>query len=303
MKTIHFISLAESNFSLIIASIKMGYDISLSEEIISDSLREKLSKNNLIVEDGWFPDRITSKIDLIVVDSKLKSNNSELLKAKSIGIKIFSIVEFINKITERKTKVVVYGINGKKTLISVIMHVLGFHNIDFDYYISDKYQKNKSKVHLTKNNDFILIEVSENIFGYMISDSNFNFFKPHIAVITSYFSRKMNKEIHNKKFRKNYLSFINNISPGGNLIFNKNDIEINGLIEDSSNVIKTVKLLKPSTIIIGDSVNLETDEGLYPLKIKDDFSLLNISFSIWVCQLLGIYHSDFYDAIVSYKDS
>ena len=39
---------------------------------------------------GWFPEKITSDIDAIILGMHAKKDNSELLKAQELGLKIYS---------------------------------------------------------------------------------------------------------------------------------------------------------------------------------------------------------------------
>jgi UDP-N-acetylmuramate: L-alanyl-gamma-D-glutamyl-meso-diaminopimelate ligase len=44
---------------------------------------------------GWFPEKITSNIEAIILGMHAKADNPELLKAQELGLKIYSYPEFL----------------------------------------------------------------------------------------------------------------------------------------------------------------------------------------------------------------
>ena len=53
-----------------------------------------------------------------------KQDNPELLKARKIGLKIFSFPEYIYQESKNKKRVAIGGSHGKTTTTAMIMHVL-----------------------------------------------------------------------------------------------------------------------------------------------------------------------------------
>ena len=58
-----------------------------------------------------------------------------LIKAKELGIKIYSFPEFVYEQTKEKTRVVIGGSHGKTTITSMIIHALQTSGIDCDYLV------------------------------------------------------------------------------------------------------------------------------------------------------------------------
>jgi UDP-N-acetylmuramate: L-alanyl-gamma-D-glutamyl-meso-diaminopimelate ligase len=44
---------------------------------------------------GWFPEKITSDIDAVILGMHAHQDNPELAKAKELGLKIYSYPEFL----------------------------------------------------------------------------------------------------------------------------------------------------------------------------------------------------------------
>lgn len=303
MQKIHFISaIDKQTISLATALKNIDFEVSISEENISLSLKENFKKNNLNFHEGWRPNNITKNIDFIILGSNLNKNNSEFVRAESLKIKIFSITQFINYFSKEKTRVLVPGRTyGETSIISIILHVLKFHDFSFDFIINKKVSAFDSSIHLSKENDFIIIEGNENILPKIDNLSKFEFFNPHLAIITSMFWKHVERHSSFEGYKKYFSLLLDNIVPGGTLIYNENDHQTNNLVKNSNHTIKKKSYSSPRSVIFKGVVNLQTEEGNYPLISHNDYSLINIGGALWACQLIGIYQSDFYEAIISYQ--
>lgn len=302
MKKIHFISVKDNQtLSLAISLKKIDFNVSLSDENISPTLKDKLNNNNLDFYEGWNSNKINKKIDYIVVGSNVKKNNSELVIARTLSIKVFSFTEFINYFTKEKTRVLVAGTYGKTSVVSIILHVLKFHDFSFDFIINKKVSAFDSSIHLSKENDFIIIEGNENILPKIDNLSKFEFFNPHLVIITSIYWKHIERHSSFEDYKKYFSLLIDNIVPGGTLIYNDNDHQTNNLVKNSNHTIKKKSYSSPRSVIFKGVVNLQTEEGNYPLISHNDYSLINIGGALWACQLIGIHQSDFHEAIISYQ--
>jgi UDP-N-acetylmuramate: L-alanyl-gamma-D-glutamyl-meso-diaminopimelate ligase len=132
---IHFISIGGSVMhQLSIALKRKGYQISGSDDEIFEPAKSNLEKEGLLPQAfGWFPDRIDTSIDAVILGMHAKEDNPELKKAKELGVNIYSFPEYIFKESFNKTRVAVGGSHGKTTTTSMIMHVLKKLGKNFDY--------------------------------------------------------------------------------------------------------------------------------------------------------------------------
>ena len=134
---IHFIAIGGSAMhNLAIALHKKGYKITGSDDEVFEPSRSRLEKYGLLPSvEGWQPELISSKIDVIILGMHAREDNPELLMAQQLGLKIYSYPEYLYEQTKDKIRVVIGGSHGKTTTTSMIMHVLRFNNIDFDYMV------------------------------------------------------------------------------------------------------------------------------------------------------------------------
>jgi UDP-N-acetylmuramate: L-alanyl-gamma-D-glutamyl-meso-diaminopimelate ligase len=139
---IHFISIGGSVMhQLAIALKRKGYQITGSDDEIFEPAKSNLAREGILPEEiGWQPYKITKDLDAVILGMHAKADNPELIKAKELGVSIYSLPEYIFQESKNKTRVVVGGSHGKTTTTSMIMHVLRESGKDFDYLVGAKLQ-------------------------------------------------------------------------------------------------------------------------------------------------------------------
>ena len=160
---IHFIAIGGSAMhNLAIALHQKGYEITGSDDTIHDPSKSRLEKYGLLPESfGWFPEKISDELDAIILGMHAKKDNPELLRAQELGLKISSYPEFLYEQSKNKTRVVIGGSHGKTTITSMILHVLNYHGKKVDYMVGAQLEGFETMVHLTKENEFIVLEGDE----------------------------------------------------------------------------------------------------------------------------------------------
>ena len=73
---------------------------------------------------GWDPLRISPEIDEVILGMHARADNPELLKAKELGLKIFSYPEYLYEQSKDKIRVVIGGSHGKTTTTSLVASIL-----------------------------------------------------------------------------------------------------------------------------------------------------------------------------------
>jgi UDP-N-acetylmuramate: L-alanyl-gamma-D-glutamyl-meso-diaminopimelate ligase len=114
---IHFISIGGSVMhQLAIALKRKGYQITGSDDEIFEPSKSNLESEGILPQAfGWFPDRIHSSLDAVILGMHAKEDNPELIKAKNLGVNIYSFPEYIFKESINKTRVAIGGSHGKTT--------------------------------------------------------------------------------------------------------------------------------------------------------------------------------------------
>ena len=131
---IHFISIGGSVMhQLAIALRKKGYQITGSDDEIFEPAKSNLQVEGILpAEIGWFESNIHEGLDAVILGMHARAENPELIKAKALGLPVYSFPEYIYQESKNKTRVVVGGSHGKTTTTSMIMHVLQKVGSHFD---------------------------------------------------------------------------------------------------------------------------------------------------------------------------
>ena len=176
----HFIAIGGSAMhNLALALHNKGYQVTGSDDAIFEPSRTRLEKKELLPQEmGWFPEKITNEIEAVILGMHAKADNPELLKAQQLGLKIYSYPEFLYEQSKNKTRVVIGGSHGKTTITSMILHVMHYHNIQVDYMVGAQLEGFDTMVHLTEENDFIVLEGDEYLSSPMDRRPKFHLYHP-----------------------------------------------------------------------------------------------------------------------------
>ena len=300
---IHFIAIGGAAMhNLALALHLKGDTVTGSDDVIFDPSKTRLEARGILPKAfGWYPDKITSNLDAVVVGMHAKADNKELLKAQDLGLKIYSYPEFLYEQSKFKTRVVIGGSHGKTTITSMILHVLHYFNRDVDFMVGAQLEGFDIMVKLTDENDFIILEGDEYLSSPIDSRPKFHLYKPNIALLSGIAWDHINVfptwDIYVEQFK----IFIDSIIKGGSITYNIEDAEVKKVVENSENTIRKFPYQTPDYIVENGITILETDEGSMPIEIFGKHNLNNLAGAKWICQQIGIDENDFYEAISTFQ--
>ena len=300
---LHFIAIGGSAMhNLALALHEKGYQISGSDDTIFEPSKTRLDKKGLLPKEfGWFPNKITLNIDAIVLGMHAKSDNPELLKAKELGLKIYSYPEFLYEQSKNKTRVVIGGSHGKTTITSMILHVMHYHNIDVDYMVGAQLEGFDTMVRITEKNEFMVLEGDEYLSSPIDLRPKFHLYKPNIALLSGIAWDHINVFPTFENYVEQFSIFTNSLTNGGIMVYNEEDVEVKNVVEKSESPIKKYPYKTPEYKIVNGTTYIETSEGEMPLEIFGKHNLQNMAGAKWICQHMGVNEDEFYEAIASFK--
>lgn len=300
---IHFIAIGGSAMhSLAIALKHKGYQITGSDDAIFEPSNSRLKDNNLHpIELGWFPERITGDLDAVILGMHAKEDNPELLQAKQLGLKIYSYPEFIFEQSKDKTRVVIGGSHGKTSITAMILHVMNYHDKEVDFMIGASLEGLDNPVHLTEENDFIVIEGDEYLSSALDRRPKFHLYQPNIALLSGIAWDHINVFPTYENYVEQFRIFVDSIINGGILVYNEEDDEVKKLAENTQNPIRKHAYRTPEYHTEDDLTILDVPEGEMPLEIFGRHNLNNLAGAKWICQHMGVDEDDFYEAIATFK--
>ncbi|MBF01951.1 MAG: peptidoglycan synthetase [Flavobacterium sp.] len=299
----HFIAIGGAAMhNLALALHEKGYQVTGSDDAIFEPSKSRLERKGLLpVEMGWFPEKITSKIDAIILGMHAKADNPELLKAKELGLKIYSYPEFLYEQSKNKTRVVIGGSHGKTTITSMILHVMHFHDIEVDYMVGAQLEGFDTMVHLTEKNDFIVLEGDEYLSSPIDLRPKFHLYQPNIALLSGIAWDHINVFPTFENYVDQFKIFTNQITNGGILVYNEEDITVKQVAEEAQNPIRKIPYQTPDYVVENGMTLLSTPEGPMPIEVFGAHNLSNLAGAKWICQCMGVDEAEFYEAIATFK--
>jgi UDP-N-acetylmuramate: L-alanyl-gamma-D-glutamyl-meso-diaminopimelate ligase len=300
---VHFIAIGGSAMhNLALALHNKGYQVTGSDDEIFEPSKSRLSTKGLLPETyGWFPEKITTNLDAIVLGMHAKADNPELLRAQELGVKIYSYPEFLYEQSKHKTRVVIGGSHGKTTITSMILHVMHYHGKDVDYMVGAQLEGFDVMVKLTEENDFMVLEGDEYLSSPIDRRPKFHLYKPNIALLSGIAWDHINVFPTYDNYIEQFRIFVDSIVNGGSITYNEEDPEVKRVVEASTNAIRKLPYTTPDYIVENGQTLLSTPEGDLPIEVFGKHNLNNLAGAKWICQHMGIDEDDFYEAIASFK--
>ena len=297
---IHLIATGGSAMhNMAIALHKKGYQVTGSDDEIFEPSKSRLEKHGLLPNKmGWDENRITNKLDAVILGMHARKNNPELIKAQDLGIKIYSYPEYIFEQTKHKKRVVIGGSHGKTTITAMTLHVLQNAGEDVDYMVGAQLDGFDTMVKLTHEAKIVILEGDEYLSSPIDLRPKFHLYQPHIAVISGIAWDHINVFPTFENYIEQFNIFANKIEENGTLIYYEGDKNVAAIGKSFSfNQI-------PYKVHKNDCRNgisyLIDEENEYPLNIFGDHNLQNLNASLKICEALSISKEVFYKHIQTF---
>ncbi len=300
---VHFIAIGGSVMhNLALALHKKGYTVSGSDDEIFEPAYSRLKSAGLLPEHiGWDESRITEDMDALVLGMHAKPDNPELLKAKSLGLKIYSFPEYIYEQSKDKKRIVIGGSHGKTSITAMILHVLRYCNRDFDYMVGAQLEGFDLMVHLSESAPVIILEGDEYPDSAINKIPKFHLYKPDVALISGIAWDHINVfptfDIYKEQFRK----FAELIPNNGALVYNAEDENVNAIGKEFKNRTRCIPYHTPSYSVREGICYLSVNGKDIPLQIFGKHNLQNLAGAKLICNEAGVTDKEFYEAIPSFK--
>ena len=259
--------------NLALALHDKGYTISGSDDVIYEPALSRLKAQGLLPATmGWNPSRIHKGLDAVILGMHAKKDNEELLRARDLGLPIYSYPEFLYEQSKTKTRVVIGGSHGKTTITSMILHVMKYHGRNVDYMVGAQLEGFDRMVRLTDTNDFILLEGDEYLSSALDPRPKFHLYKPNIALLSGIAWDHINVFRTFEQYVDQFRIFLDTIVDGGSITYNEEDPVLKQLVEEAGRPIRKLPYRTPEYTVEGGTTYLETPEGPMPIAVSDDIT-------------------------------
>jgi len=300
---VHFIAIGGSAMhNLAIALHLKGYEISGSDDEIFEPSYTRLKNHGLLpVEMGWSADNISAELDAVILGMHARIDNPELLEAQKLGLKIYSYPEYLYEQSKNKKRVVIGGSHGKTTITAMIMHVLRFAGIDFDYMAGAMLEGFDTMVKLSNSAKIAVFEGDEYLTSPIDLRPKFHLYKPHIALVTGIAWDHINVFPTFENYVNQFEIFVDLIEKNGSLIYCETDENLCKIAQNTQKPIDKIAYTSHPSIVRNQQTFLLDGNQKIALQIFGEHNLQNISGAKEVCNKIGVTDEVFYQAISTFN--
>lgn len=288
--------------NLALALHEKGYHITGSDDEIFEPSKSRLEEAGILPPQwGWFPEKITTNLDAVILGMHAREDNPELLQAQSLGLKIYSYPKYLYEQTKNKKRVIVGGSHGKTTTTSMIMHILKKCGIEFDYMAGALLEGFDTMVHLSNKSKIAVFEGDEYLTSPIDLRPKFHHYHPDIAVLTGIAWDHMNVFPTFENYVEQFSIFIDKITENGTLIYFEEDENIRKITKRGLPSVKRTPYTAFPHIVRNGKTYLLLNGDETEIKIFGLHNMQNIAAAYKVCQALGIDDHNFLKAIATYE--
>ena len=282
------------NLAMAVAA-KPNYEVTGSDDEIFDPARTHLQQAGLLpAELGWHPEMITPDIDAIILGMHAREDNPELVRARELGIRIYSFPEYLYEQTKDKVRIVVGGSHGKTTTTAMILYVLHQLGIDADYMVGAQIEGFERMVRLSETAQYAVFEGDEYLTSPLDLRSKFLWYHPHIAILTGIAWDHINVFPTFPEYVETFRKFAHTIEPrvedgkrvDGSLIFYCRDENLAAIAAELEDV------------TIMPYIEYQGDEAM---TVFGKHNMQNLQAACFACRQIGITPELFYKTIASFK--
>ncbi|MBR6116147.1 MAG: peptidoglycan synthetase [Paludibacteraceae bacterium] len=290
MTYIHFIAIggaAMHNLALAVAQ-KEGYRVTGSDDEIFDPALTHLREAGLLPDEmGWHPERITPDIDAIILGMHAREDNPELVRARELGLKIYSFPEYLYEQTKDKIRIVVGGSHGKTTTTSMILYVLQRLGIEADYMVGAQIEGFERMVRLSDTAKYAVFEGDEYLTSPLDLRSKFLWYHPHIAILTGIAWDHINVFPTFPQYVDTFRQFVHTISD--TFIYYQGDENLRLLAEEISHQQSAISC-----------VPYDAYQGEVRMQVFGRHNMQNLQAAMLACHCIGVSPDDFYREISTF---
>lgn len=300
---IHFIAIGGSAMhNLALALAKKGEKVTGSDDEIFEPSRGRLDQAGILPDKmGWDASRIHKNLDAVILGMHAREDNPELLKAKELGLNIYSYPEYLYEQAKHKKRLVIGGSHGKTTITSMVLHAMEKNHVTTDYMVGALLEGFDCSVKMTSNAPYAVFEGDEYLSSPIDRRPKFHLYRPNVALISGIAWDHMNVFPTYDNYLDQFRTFIDLIEEGGTLVYNADDPEVNKIAQESNRDIEFTPYTTPDYHMNAGHVMVSFDGEEYPLQVFGKHNLQNMEGARHICAAAGISGQDFYKAMGSFK--
>lgn len=301
---VHFISIGGSAMhNLALALKEKNYIISGSDDEIFEPSKSRLANAGLLPDEmGWFPEKLHSGLDAVILGMHARADNPELLRAKELGLPVYSYPEYLYEQSKHKTRLVIGGSHGKTSITAMILHVLQLAEMPIDYMVGAQLSGFTTMVKLTEEAKVMVLEGDEYLSSPIDRRPKFHLYKGNIAVLSGIAWDHINVFPTFENYLEQFSIFIDTLEPNATLIYCELDEELKKLVEHHPRTdIQKIPYNAHPHFQENGTTYLNVEGENIPLLVFGLHNMQNLQAAHLSCRAIGLSDEQFYTQIQSFK--
>lgn len=287
--------------NLAIALSRKGAEVTGSDDEIFEPSRSRLERQGILPTSiGWDAERISDDLDAVILGMHAREDNPELLKAKALGLKVYSYPEYLYEQSKDKKRIVIGGSHGKTTITSMILHVTNKLGLNVDYMVGAQLDGYDCMVKLSSDAKMMVIEGDEYLSSPIDRRPKFHLYKPNVAIISGIAWDHINVFPTFENYVEQFETFCELIEPNGTFVYNSEDPEVDKLGKRFELKLNAIAYDTPDYNVTESGTILHFEGKNYPMNIFGQHNLQNMMGAMRVAEAMGIKPDDFLKSMESF---
>ncbi|MCS6789847.1 MAG: Mur ligase family protein [Bacteroidia bacterium] len=304
MSRVHIIGIGGSVMHALALELKReGYGVSGSDDRIEEPSYSRLKEAGLLPEAiGWFPERITSELSLVIVGMHARSDNPELLRAQALSLPVMDMPTYLAARSEHQHRIVVAGSHGKTTTTALLITALRRLGMATDWLIGAQTAEIPSTLRLSGAPTFVL-EGDEYPASPLNPRPKAAIYRPHWLILTGIAWDHANIYPTPEAYTKAFEHILQQLPKAGLCFYNASDPYLKDLVDKTLRVgwhrfipYQPLPYLKK-----GQQWMVRVGRRVVPVRFWGKHNLLNVS-AVWrLLQELSVEDKDFAEILSTFS--
>lgn len=298
----HLIAIGGSAMhNIALALRENGHQVSGSDDEIYNPARDRLASKGLLpAQQGWFPEKIHTGLDAVILGMHARADNPELLRALELGLPVFSYPAFLYEHAKDKIRIVVAGSHGKTTTTSMILHFLKQAGKDFDYLVGAQLEGFETMTRLSEA-PLMVLEGDEYFASALDPVPKIYHYKPHLAILTGVAWDHINVFPTFEDYLGAFRHFLETVEPGGRVWYDVRDPNLRKLAAEAPSRIECIPYEPLHAELTGGQFRIFAKEGEATTSLIGQHNFANLRAAWLVCSSLGLSGEEMLAAIPHFK--
>lgn len=298
MKKVHIISIGGAIMhNIAIQLVRQGYLVTGSDDILFDPSLSRLKEAGLCpVKTGWYPEKISSDLDFVIVGMHARPDNPELERAQDLGLAIHSFPSYVSSRAKGQIRIVIAGSHGKTTTASMVVHLMQQMGECTDHLIGAQ-MEGLDDIVTFDGCPYFVLEGDEYPSSAIDIRPKFLHYDPDYLILTGIAWDHMNIFPTYETYLGAFEDLLKTLRSECVIIYNGFDSE----------VVRLVKIFNFKNSIPYKFVDFEVDDGVFiveenhPMRVIGRHNMENLTAALTLCEQLGMDHEKLLEAAESFS--